>query len=106
MEHKDPLASALPHRPPALVAAPERRLVYVQSPHHGRGQIVPAFHATWIAARHEKQGRRTVDDHAPDMLDASYARPLLEIEAEACEHGNLGTKLGRAIFALASVRKS
>jgi hypothetical protein len=103
---KDPLASALPYRPPALVGALERRLVCAQSPHHGRGQIVFALHATGIAARHEKQGRRPVDDDTPDMLDASDARPLLEIEPQACEHGHLRTKFRRFVFTLASVRES
>jgi len=70
------------HGARALVGALKTCLVGAQRTHHEHREIVLAVDAPRIAARHEEEGRRAIDDKASNVLRLrpSDTRSLLDFE--------------------------
>jgi len=83
IEVDDARANARSERARTPVATLKRRLSRAKGSQHRRGQVMSAVHASWIAARDEKQRRRPIDQNSPNVLVLSGARPLRDRQAKA-----------------------
>lgn len=90
------------------VVSLEAALASPQRSHHRCGDVVTAVSAGRIAASHQEQRRRVLDDDASDMGRASLTparRPLVDLEPQAREAGQDVVNARGLVFALPPLRR-